>query len=184
MRASGRDRSCHMPVIRFETSADVAAVRAVHIASFPTMLEARLVEALRDNGRLSLSLVATESEAIVGHVAFSPVIVSGNSGGVGLAPLAVQPAFRRRGLGAALVREGLVSAERAGFLFAVVLGEPAYYSRFGFEAASRWALRDEYQGGEAFQAVELRSGALRAAGGLVRYSPEFALVEEAPRPGE
>jgi putative acetyltransferase len=153
---------------------DRTAIDHVHIVSFPTPDEARLVEALRANGRLFLSLVAVDAEGIVGHVAFSPVTVSGAGGGVGLAPLAVLPSFRRRGIGAALVREGLVHAERAGFHFVVVLGEPTYYSRFGFLPAARWALRDEYEGGDAFQALELRPAAVPADGGLVRYAPEFA----------
>jgi putative acetyltransferase len=163
-----------VPTVRPETLADVTAIRHVHVASFPTVDEARLVEALRANGRLSVSLVAVEAERIVGHVAFSPVTLSGGDGGVGLAPLAVWPTFQRRGIGAALVRDGLVSAERAGFRFVVVLGEPAYYRRFGFEPASRWGLRDEYGGGAAFQVLELRAAALSAAAWLVRYAPEFA----------
>jgi putative acetyltransferase len=163
-----------MPVVRVEVPADAAAIRQVHLASFPTSDEARLVDALRANGRLSVSLVAAESEGIVGHVAFSPVTVSGAAGGAGLAPLAVLPAFRRRGVGGALIREGLTAAERAGFQFVVVLGEPSYYGQFGFEPASRWRLRDEYQGGDAFQVLELRPSTLSAAAGLVRYAPEFA----------
>jgi putative acetyltransferase len=150
----------------------------VHIASFPSAAEARLVEELRTAGRLAVSLVAVESGAIVGHVAFSPVTVPGVDvvdGGIGLAPLAVAPLFQRRGIGAALVREGLIYAERAGFQFAVVLGEPGYYGRFGFEPASRWGLRDEYGGGAAFQALELRPSTIPMGGGLVRYAPEFAV---------
>jgi putative acetyltransferase len=163
-----------VPAVRLETSADVTAISMVHITAFPTPAEARLVEALRVNGRLSVSVVAVESEGVVGHVAFSPVTVAGLTGGAGLAPLAVLPAFRRRGIGAALVREGLLNAERAGFQYVVVLGEPSYYSRFGFAPASRWGLRDEYRGGEAFQALEFRAAALPAGGGLVRYAPDFA----------
>jgi putative acetyltransferase len=168
------DRGCRVTIVRPETLADVTAIRDVHVSSFPTIDEARLVEALRANGRLSLSFVAGESEAIVGHVAFSPVTLSGVAGGSGLAPLAVLPSFRRRGIGEALIRDGLIGAERAGFRFVVVLGEPGYYGRFGFQPASRWGLRDEYEGGAAFQALELRPAALPAAGGLVRYAPEFA----------
>ena len=58
----------------------------------------------------------------------------------------------------------------------MVLGEPAYYGRFGFTAAAAWGLRDEYGGGSAFQAVELRAGAIPRGAGLVRYAPEFAVV--------
>ena len=56
----------------------------------------------------------------------------------------------------------------------VVLGDPRYYARFGFEAARRHELRDEYQAGDAFQAVELVNGTIRPGGGLVRYCSEFA----------
>ena len=58
----------------------------------------------------------------------------------------------------------------------MVLGEPAYYARFGFMAASHWQLHDEYAGGAAFQALERRPGAIPPGGGLVRYAPEFALL--------
>ena len=147
----------------------------MHIASFPTADEARLVEALRASGRLSVSLVAVESEAIVGHVAFSPVTVSGVDGGVGLAPLAVLPAFRRRGIGAALIREGLVHAERAGFQFVVVLGEPSYYGRFGFRAGiALGASRRVSAAAMRFRPSSFSPAALPAGGGLVRYAPEFA----------
>jgi putative acetyltransferase len=58
-----------------------------------------------------------------------------------------------------------------------VLGEPAYYARFGFRPAAEFGLTDEYGGGQAFQAVELAAGGLPAGAGLVRYAPEFAAVE-------
>jgi putative acetyltransferase len=95
--------------------------------------------------------------------------------GLGLAPLAVLPTVAGRGIGAALVRAGLAAcAQRAAGLI-VVLGDPAYYARFGFTPASTFALRDEYGGGDAFQAIELTPGAAPAGGGLVRYGKEFAM---------
>jgi len=114
---------------------------------------------------------------VVGHVAFSPVSVVGAIDGVGLAPVAVLPAFRRRGIAEQLVREGLEACKQLGHGFVVVLGDPRYYHRFGFMPASRWGLRDEYGGGEAFQALELRQGWIPAGGEVVRYAPEFAIVE-------
>src|SRR5690606_16141665 len=60
--------------------------------------------------------------------------------------------------------------------FVVVLGEPAYYGRFGFEAAASYGLHDEYGGGSAFQVVELRRGAIPRGAGRVRYAPEFAAI--------
>jgi putative acetyltransferase len=157
-----------------ERDVDRAAVHALHDASFPTQAEARLVDLLRASGRLWLSLVAVSDEEVVGHVSFSPVQADGAEGGVALAPLAVAEKCRRRGIGARLVEEGLAGCRRGGRSFVVVVGDPAYYARFGFAAASRWGLRDEFGGGPAFQALELRPGAIPPRGGTVRYAPEFA----------
>ena len=151
-------------------------IGAVHAASFPTDAEARLVDLLRDAGHLVVSLVAEIDGTIVGHVAFSPVTAAAGAPGVGLAPVAVMPDRRRRGLAAELIRTGISDCRAAGFGWAVVLGEPGYYSRFGFRAASEFGLVDEYGGGPAFQVMELVRGALPRGAGVVRYAPEFAQV--------
>jgi putative acetyltransferase len=163
-------------VVRPEQPRDVTAVHAVHTASFPTDLEARLVDRLRAAGRLRVSLVAEIGGAVVGHIAFSPVTAASAAVGAGLAPVAVAEPHRRQGIAAALVRAGLEACHAAGFGWAVVLGEPAYYSRFGFRPATECGLADEYGGGPAFQAIELVPGALPVGAGLVRYDPEFAAV--------
>ncbi len=168
---------------RPERSVDILGIHAVHARAFPTGAEAALVDAGRGAGRLSPSLVVCDAGAdalgrVAGHIAFSPVSAPGAHGGVGLAPLAVVPEARRHGVGAALVRAGLQACRQAGHRFVVVLGDPAYYSRFGFEPASKWGLSDEYGGGDAFQAIELVAGAIPETGGLVRYSPEFAELDE------
>ncbi len=168
-------------IIRRERPADVLAIRRLHEVAFPTPAEARLVDGLRRSGRLVVSLVAEESSEIVGHVAFSPVSAGASSEGLGLAPLAVASGRRRRGVGSALVRGGLDAGRRAGFGFVVVLGEPAYYERFGFAAARGWGLLDEYGGGAAFQALELRPGAIPRGSGAVRYGDEFALLDPRPK---
>lgn len=162
--------------IRQESGADIEAIVAIHTASFPTAAEAALVDALRAAGRLSISLVAVEGDRVVGHVAFSPIRVDGVASGLGLAPLAVRPDCRQRGVAARLVREGLTLCRQASVGLVVVLGDPAYYSRFGFEPASRLRLRDEYSGGDAFQALTVGGDAVPAEGGLVQYSPEFAAL--------
>lgn len=159
--------------IREEAIGDEPSIRAVHLASFPSDAEARLVEALRAAGRLTLSLVAVLEEQVVGHVAFSPVTCEGFPIGLGLAPVAVAPERRRQGVAAELIRRGLERCRGTSGRVVVVLGEPHYYRRFGFEPASRWGLKDEYGGGEAFQALELAAGEL--APGVVRYAPEFAI---------
>jgi putative acetyltransferase len=162
-------------MIRLEEQGDAAAIYAVHAASFPTQLEARLVDALRTAGRLSVSLVAEVEGAVVGHVAFSPVATAGGAVGVGLGPVAVVDSHRRRGIAAALVRAGLDACRTSGFGWAVVLGEPAYYGRFGFRAAERFGLSDDYGGGSAFQALELSPEAMPKGAGLVGYAPEFGI---------
>lgn len=170
--------------IRYEQTGDAVAIFAVHAESFSSDAEARLVDLLRTAGRLTVSLVAEVDGHVVGHVAFSPVTVAlepsavKRSPGVGLAPVAVVEAFRRQGVAGELIRTGLLACRDRGYGWAVVLGEPAYYGRFGFRAAAEFGLSDEYGGGPAFQAIELTSGALPRNAGLVRYAPEFAMFGE------
>ena len=123
------------------------AIHRLHEEAFRSPAEARLVDVLRASGRLVVSLVAEEAGEIVGHVALSPVSAGASPGGLGLAPLAVASGCRRRGVGDALVRGGLDASRRAECAFVVVLGEPAYYERFGFTVASGWGLVDEYGAG-------------------------------------
>ena len=96
--------------------------------------EAAIVDALRRAGALTLSLVATEGENLVGHVAFSTVLIDGvDRNWFGLAPVAVEPVWQRRGIGQSLIRAGFHRLRELGAQGCVVLGEPAYYKRFGFE---------------------------------------------------
>jgi len=164
-------------LIRNEWPDDVAAIYAVHASSFPTDGEAKVVDALRVAGRLNVSLVAELNGDVVGHVAFSPVTLDDGATGVGLGPIAVVESARRNGIGARLVEEGVAACRVAGFGWMVVLGDPAYYSRFGIRAASEFGLSDEFRGGSAFQAIELLPGALPVGAGLVRYAREFAALE-------
>jgi putative acetyltransferase len=161
--------------LRSEQPADVQDIHAVHRLSFPSAGEACLVGALRAARRLTASIVAEEAGRVVGHVAFSPVTANGQTGGAGLGPIAVLPEWRRRGVGGRLVREGLRCCSLAGTAFVVVLGNPAYYGRFGFRPAREWQLEDEYGGGDAFQALELARGSI-VAGARVQYAPEFAAL--------
>ncbi|MGD9646167.1 MAG: GNAT family N-acetyltransferase [Pirellulales bacterium] len=168
--------------IREEWSGDEVAIRQVHQAAFPTSAESRLVDELRRAGRLTISLVAIADEQVVGHVAFSPVTLEGGDARalacpLGLAPLAVLPPWQKLGVGSALVKAGLEQCRRLSAGYVVVLGSPAYYGRFGFSPAANWNLSDDYQGGPAFQAIELVAGAIPPQGGRIRYAPEFALFE-------
>ena len=162
---------------RRECDTDLAVIHSVHVLCFPTDAEARLVDRLREARRLTVSLVAEVDGEIVGHVAFSPVTVASGATGIGLAPVAVLEAHRRQGIAARLIEAGLQACREAGFGWAVVLGDPAYYARFGFRPASEFGLSDEYGGGDAFQVIELIDAQLPMNGGLVQYAPEFAELE-------
>ena len=165
-----------MVPIRSETLADLDAIGRVHRAAFPTDGEARLVDALRESGRLLVSLVALDAGEVVGHVAFSPVTACDATAGLGLAPVAVLDSHRRRGIAEALITQGLERAREIGCGWVVVLGEPAYYAQFGFEPAPSHGLRDEYEGGDAFQVLRLSEDVPMPAPGLVKYAPEFAAL--------
>lgn len=165
--------------IRDEQAGDEEAIFAVHAAAFPTDAEARLVDALRGARHLVLSLVAEIEGRVIGHVAWSPVSVEGCSSvpsALGLAPVAVLPAEQHRGVGGALVRTGLERCRSAAVPFVVVLGEPAYYGRFGFVPASRFALLDEHGGADAFMVQATSPSGLDGVRGLVRYGLEFAAL--------
>ena len=163
-----------MMTIRPELPADAFDIRALLTSAFPTDAEAKLVEALRASGRLTISLVAEEGGRIVGHVAFSPLMIDGKEGGLGLAPVAVSPEFQRRGIGGRLIEEGIKRARESGTPFVVVLGHPEYYPRFGFQKASTFGLQNEYGADDAFMVLELLPGGL-PNGGLVKYCDEFAM---------
>ena len=113
----------------------------------------------------------------MGHALFSRIRLEGQGtdvpGMVGLAPVAVLPEYQGRGIGSRLVREGLETSREAGHVAAVVLGEPGYYSRFGFERASEKGLVNEYRADEHFMVAELEEGALDGLDGTIRYREEF-----------
>lgn len=165
--------------IRAETEADRAAVRAVNEAAFETPAEADLVEALHGKDMSLVSLVAEVDGKVVGHILFSPVSLTEHAhlNVMGLAPMAVAPDYQRKGIGSALVRQGLTRCKDLGCCAVVVVGHPEYYPRFGFGPADRYALRCEYDvPADVFMVAELEVGALSGASGLVRYDDAFAGV--------
>jgi putative acetyltransferase len=154
--------------------ADEAAIASVITAAFLEAEhsggnEADIVEALREASSLTLSLVATEDATIVGHVAFSPVTVDGRSEGwFGLGPVAVVPDRQRQGIGGALIEAGLRELRAQGSRGCVVLGDPAYYRRFGFRADPNLRLAGAPVG--YFQRLPFKE---QPCGGLVNYHPAF-----------
>jgi putative acetyltransferase len=165
--------------IRREDKADRAAIHAVNRAAFGTSVEADLVDVLRRKGGNLVSLVAVVDDAVVGHVLFSPVSLSehDNLNIMGLGPMAVAPDHQRKGIGSALVREGLKRCKQLGCQAVVVLGHAEYYPRFGFVPAARYAIRSEYDvPDDVFMIAELVVGALHGASGVIRYDEAFGSV--------
>jgi len=163
--------------IRPEEPGDAVAVFRINERAFGRPDEARLVEALRVAGAATLSLVAEKEGDIVGHILFSPVVITSSAGvftATGLAPMAVTPSQQRLGIGSTLVEEGLDRLRRAGHGLVIVLGHHDYYPRFGFVPASRYGLRWEHEApDDAFMAMELVPGWLGGRTGIVSYRPEF-----------
>lgn len=143
--------------IRNELPSDVDAIEAVTVAAFGDAAhtdhtEQFIVRELRRSGQLSVSLVAEDDGVILGHVAVSPVTVStGAEHWYGLGPISVMPACQGRGIGTLLMRQALADLRRMGAAGCVVLGDPRYYSRFGFVSTPSLELPDVPP--EYFQAI-------------------------------
>lgn len=130
-------------IIRHETSADIPSISEVTIAAFKTLAisphtEQFIIEALRAAKSLTISLVAEVDNRLVGHIAFSPVTISdGSLNWYGLGPLSVLPQYQRKGIGSALVKEGIKFLKKLGAKGCCVVGHPEYYKRFGFRNISK-----------------------------------------------
>jgi len=126
-------------IIRKETTSDIEAITQVTIAAFKTLTisnhtEQFIIKALRAAGALTLSLVAEIDGRVVGHVAFSPVIISdGTTGWYGLGPVSVLPDYQKQGIGKALINKGLSLLKDMGGEGCALVGDPNYYKRFGFK---------------------------------------------------
>lgn len=125
-------------IIRDEQAKDAGAIHVVTEAAFAGHphsdgSEPGIVAGLRAAGALTLSLVAEEAGAIVGHVAFSPVTIDGRDlGWLGLGPISILPTRQGQGIGSGLIHEGMARLAGRGVRGIVLLGEPAFYARFGF----------------------------------------------------
>ena len=166
-------------LIRPEERKDHAAVRILNTSAFETPVEANLVDALRIQAQPFISLVAEDDGAIVGHIMFTPVLLSGHPSLriMGLGPMAVDPKQQRKGIGSALVRAGLEQCEKLGFGGVVVLGHSDYYPRFGFSPSTGFGIVCEYEvPEELFMVLELQAGYLHDVSGTIKYNAAFSNV--------
>jgi putative acetyltransferase len=163
--------------LRLAEASDHEGVFAVEQAAFGGLDEARLVERLRENDEVDFECVARAHGSVVGHILFSPLLLSRDEEtlrGSALAPLAVLPEWQRKGVGSALVRMGLEFCASRGAQAVVVVGEPAYYERFGFSSEMGRLIVAPFEY-PYLQAVELEEGALAGGGWLAGYASTFGL---------
>lgn len=166
-----------MIVIRHEKPEDIPLIYSVHEQAFKRDAEARLADKLRQACADHLSLVADDNGSIVGHIMFTPVLIKNGKviQGMGLAPIAVVPSQQRRGIGTLLAQSGLKILQDKGCPFVIVLGHPDYYRRFGFQPASGFNIKSQWEGvpDEAFMILVLDDKALRNVSGIAMFRDEF-----------
>jgi putative acetyltransferase len=125
-------------IIRKETTSDIEAITQAAIAAFKTLevsnqTEHFIIQALHAAGAFTLSLVAEIDERVVGHVAFSPVMISGSTKDwYGLGPVSVLPEYQKQGIGTSLINKGLSMLKESDAQGCALVGDPNYYKRFGF----------------------------------------------------
>jgi putative acetyltransferase len=159
--------------IRHERPEDASAISLLVTAAFLDAphsdgTEAAIVDGLRAASALTVSLVATDGATLLGHVAGSPITIGGaETGWYGLGPVAVAPYVQGRGIGSSLVRAALDRLRDLGAAGCVVLGDPAYYRRFGFQPDPTLTLDGVPP--QYFQSLRLSGDAK----GAVAYHPAF-----------
>ncbi len=161
--------------IRLARDEDRSAIRRVHESAFETDGEAKLVDALRADGSIVISLVAGIGGAVVGSVVYSRLLADGeNVGATALAPVAVVPSRQRKGIGGALIGEAHRRLAAMNERLVIVLGDPAYYRRFGFSVEAARRFRTPYDG-PYLMALDIAAAGAQIAG-RITYPPAFAAL--------
>lgn len=161
-------------IIRPETTSDILAIHEVTVAAFQHAphtdhTEQLIVKALRESNALTISLVAEDVNVVVGHVSISPVSISdGATNWYGLGPISVSPAHQNQGIGSELMNKALSELRKLGAAGCVLLGDPSYYSRFGFKPEPSIELPDVPP--EYFQALSFTPTMPQ---GIVTYHEAF-----------
>ena len=173
-------------IIRKETPADYTPVSDVMKSAFPfrvelghTFNEWVVVENTRESESYinDLTLVAEINGQVVGHIMFTPMKVKGSTAcyeSIALAPVSVHADYQKQGIGKALVHAGIEQARSLGYKSIIVLGDPKYYTKFGFELASKWRIGTNPNFNDSYLfALELVKGGLKGISGVVEYCPTF-----------
>jgi putative acetyltransferase len=163
--------------VRSERPEDEAEIRHINDEAFGRDVEGKIIDKLRSQGTLTISLVALDDGRIAGYIAFSPAETVPDNltiRAIVLGPIAVLPDFQRKGIGWELIESGLEKCRELGYDIVVLVGHPDYYPRFGFVPASRMGIECEFEApDEAWMLLELREGALAGRRGKVFFQPAF-----------
>jgi putative acetyltransferase len=164
--------------IRFERPEDIDEIRLINDKAFDQPVEGQIVDKLRKSCKGIISLVATSNNKVIGHILFSPATIETQCGiiqGMALGPMAVTPELQKQGIGSMLVKEGLRIIDKTKCPFVIVLGHDKYYPRFGFQRASKYGIKSQWEGipDEAFMVMILNDSVMKRVSGIVKYREEF-----------
>lgn len=159
-----------MIIVRDALTTDASAVRHLVTDAFGQPAEADLVEALKRSGDAVIDLVAELDSELVGHVLLSKLEVPSQC--LALAPISVAPKHQKSGVGSTLMDQAVWRAKTDGWAAIFVLGDPGYYTRFGFDVAAAAKFETEYPKAY-FMALELEDGTLDKEHGQVIYAQPF-----------
>jgi len=165
-----------MMKIGFAETGDAPEIAAVHLAAFDTDTEARLVDMLCGDGDIALSLVAQQDSKLAGSNILSAMNVVADGQKIrawALGPIGVLPQLQAKGIGSALMREAINIAGKQNIQMLFLLGDPAYYSRFGFFAETAKPFASPYAGVH-FQALLLDKAMKIPKSGKADYAAAFA----------
>ena len=167
-----------MITIRQENKKDILGIKNANDKAFGQLEEGNVIEKIRQSNSQVLSLVAEKDKTIVGHIFYSDAIIDYNNEtitGMGLAPMAVLPEYQRQGIGKRLINESLKILKKKNVPFIVVLGHEKYYPKFGFEKASKYGIKCQWDGvpEEAFMIMILDKEKMSKIHGIAKYRDEW-----------
>ena len=164
--------------IRKEHPKDYEGVRIVNDQAFGQPEEGRIVNKIYESCKEIVSLVAVSDNIIIGHIFFSPATIETPTDlikGMALAPMSVLPEFQNKGIGSMLVKEGLRIIRNMSYPFVIVLGHEKFYQRFGFQHASNYGLKCQWEDvpDDAFMVMIIDKIVMEGISGITKYRDEF-----------
>jgi putative acetyltransferase len=165
-------------LIRQEGRTDYRRIRELNDAAFGGSEESQLIDNLRTEGQVLLSLIAEDQGDLIGHILFSRIQIEDRAGGgaatpvVALAPMCVSSVHQKKGVGGALIHQGLRILKQRGEKAVFVVGHKRYYPKFGFSSDLASRFECEYSG-DSFFALELQPGWMEGKSGTVAYPESF-----------